>query len=232
MLAARPAPADPVGKEVASQDTQQPVDQTSLGSDKAQPAPNVPQFEPGSEAEWEAFMDATQTVITLQAGEPLTQAQVDEIHFYDEYIRRDEERSIDAFNKGWQAGIAKGGGAEVAKLIEDLDTAKMSLMSEKAVGKAIRANQDLRIADLLSALGTALAWVNHWKDDLASDLKPTPSSLASCEATIKAALPAPPPEKALGLAQVEEARPAPDANPSPGPTSNPSQLPRDGGEHG
>lgn len=96
-----------------------------------------------SDEEFERVMDATQTLILLRAGEPLTQEQVDDLHLLDEFNRRDEERSVDAFHRGYQAGLERGGGADVAKLIEERDSARnwrsvANAMSSAAEYRAFR----------------------------------------------------------------------------------------------
>lgn len=91
--------------------------------------------EAASEAAWEALMDAMQVVITLKAGQVLTQADVDAVHLVDAYNREDQERAIDVFNTGFQRGMEAGGGADKADLINKLDAARSGLAVEKALGK-------------------------------------------------------------------------------------------------
>ena len=88
---------------------------------------------PGSDAEWEYFMDATQTVLALKVGQVLTQEQVDEIQFVSEYERRDHEHAIDVFHNGYQAGIAASLGKTEAGLLEQVE----ALKGELAVSKSL-----------------------------------------------------------------------------------------------
>lgn len=94
--------------------------------------------ERGSDAEWEAFMEATQTVLTLKAGQTLTQEDIDQILFVGEYERRDEERQIDCFHRGYQLGLHEGGGSEVADLIERVSDLRTSLVVANALSKVGR----------------------------------------------------------------------------------------------
>lgn len=84
-------------------------------------------FSPGSDAEWEYFMDATQTILHLKAGQVLTAEQVAEILFVGEYERRDHEHAIDVFHKGYEAGRLAAAGAKRAKLLEQIDALKSRL---------------------------------------------------------------------------------------------------------
>jgi hypothetical protein len=77
--------------------------------------------------EFERFMDATQTVITLKAGQVLTQEQVAEIQFVSEYERRDHEHSIDVFHKGFEAGRLSAADEETVALLEKIDALKTKL---------------------------------------------------------------------------------------------------------
>ena len=48
--------------------------------------------------------------------------------------------------------------------------------------------QRLRITELEQALRSALGWVGHWQRDVDGNLKPTPESLATAYAEIRAAI--------------------------------------------
>ena len=87
----------------------------------------------GSDAEWEYFMDATQTVLALKGGQVLTQEQVEEIQFVSEYERRDHEHEIDVFHKGFEAGRLSAADAETVVLLEKID----ALQAELAVSKGL-----------------------------------------------------------------------------------------------
>lgn len=91
-------------------------------------------YELGSEAEWEAFMDASQTVIQLKAGQTLTQDDVDALRFAGEFERREEERAIDAFHRGRQIGIEEAAGKDAAALHDKIS----GLVSEVATQRAMR----------------------------------------------------------------------------------------------
>jgi hypothetical protein len=71
------------------------------------------------------LMDATQTLIQLKPGAVLTQEMIDDLHLVDKEHREEFERATDAFHRGYEWGLERGGGADTAKLIEERDDARM-----------------------------------------------------------------------------------------------------------
>lgn len=86
------------------------------------------------EAEFERFMDATQTVIQLKPGQ-LTAEQVAEIQFAFEYERRDQEDKVDVFHRGYKHGIERTAGTDKAALIEKIDDLQSELRTVKALNR-------------------------------------------------------------------------------------------------
>jgi hypothetical protein len=93
--------------------------------------------------DFDKLMDATQTLIQLKVGDVLTQEMIDDLHLVDEVHRKDFERAVDAFHKGYQAGLERGAGADTAKLIEERDEAR----DEAAILRALRRAQPLGMSD-------------------------------------------------------------------------------------
>ncbi len=93
-------------------------------------------------------MEATQTVLHLKAGHTLTQADVDAILFVGEYERRDQERQVDCFHRGWQMGLLDSAGKTKAGLVEK----GAALESQVAVEKALGLFYQGRIKQLAEAL--------------------------------------------------------------------------------
>lgn len=77
-----------------------------------------------SEEDFDRLMDATQTLLQLKVGDVLTQQMIDDLHLVDKDHREESERAIDAFAKGYEAGLERGAGADTAKLIEERDSAR------------------------------------------------------------------------------------------------------------
>jgi hypothetical protein len=86
------------------------------------------------DTEFERLMNAEQTLIQLEAGQVLTQQMVDDLRLLDKNHRDDFDRSIDAFDKGYQVGLERGSGADTAKLIQDRDKAR----NRAAIANAMR----------------------------------------------------------------------------------------------
>lgn len=85
--------------------------------------------------DFDRFMEATQTVITLKPGITLTPEQVTEIQYAFECERQHEDDAVDAFHKGYLHGLRTAAGAEMAALIEKIDGLRMALATEKALSK-------------------------------------------------------------------------------------------------
>jgi hypothetical protein len=77
-----------------------------------------------TEEDFNRLMDAMQTLIQLKPGDVLTQEMIDELHLVDKYNREEAERATDAFHRGYECGLERGGGADTAKLIEERDEAR------------------------------------------------------------------------------------------------------------
>lgn len=74
--------------------------------------------------EFERLMDAHQTLIRLKVGDTVTQEVLDHLLLIESDYRENDERNTDAFHRGYEAGLARGAGADTAKLIEERDTAR------------------------------------------------------------------------------------------------------------
>jgi hypothetical protein len=85
------------------------------------------------DAAFDRLMDATQTLIQLKVGDVLTQEMIDDLHLVDEDHRESFERAVDAFHKGYEAGLLRGAGADTAKLIAERDEAR----DEAAISRAL-----------------------------------------------------------------------------------------------
>lgn len=85
---------------------------------------------------FDRLMDATQTLIQLQPGDVLTQEMIDDLHLVDSDHRQDFERASEAFHRGYEAGLRRGGGADTAKLIEERDEARGRASVANAISSA------------------------------------------------------------------------------------------------
>ena len=88
-----------------------------------------------TDAEFEAEMDAVSTVYSLHPPMVLTDAQYQAIQAFDASSRRDQERATEAFHRGYQDGLVRGAGSDVAALTNKADDARMALTVEKALRK-------------------------------------------------------------------------------------------------
>lgn len=77
-----------------------------------------------SEDDFERVMDAMQTLMHLEPGHVLTAEEIEGLRLLDAHNREDAERAQDAFSKGYDCGLARGAGADTAKLIEERDDAR------------------------------------------------------------------------------------------------------------
>ena len=83
--------------------------------------------------EFDQDMDAIATVYTLSVGMVLTDVQYKAIQHWAGIEDRDSERATDAFHRGFQLGLDRAGGADVAALTNALDEAKSRLRLEKVL---------------------------------------------------------------------------------------------------
>ena len=91
-----------------------------------------------SDEAFDRLMDATQTLIQLKVGDVITQEMIDDLNLVDQDHRDSFERATDAFHKGYQAGLERGAGADVAKLIEERDEARDNAAISRALLKSIQ----------------------------------------------------------------------------------------------
>jgi len=77
-----------------------------------------------SEDNFDRVMDAMQTLMRLEPGHVLTAEEIEGLRLLDKSNREDAERAQDAFNNGYECGLARGAGADTAKLIEERDAAR------------------------------------------------------------------------------------------------------------
>lgn len=82
------------------------------------------------------LMDATQTLIQLKPGDILTEDMIADLHLVDADHRESFERATDAFHRGYQDGLERGGGADTAKLIEERDSARTRAQVANAISSA------------------------------------------------------------------------------------------------
>jgi hypothetical protein len=78
-----------------------------------------------SDAEFDRVMDTLQLIISLKDGRVLTQQEAEDIQFLEAYYREQDERAVEAFDRGYKYGLERGGGADMAKLIEERDDARL-----------------------------------------------------------------------------------------------------------
>jgi hypothetical protein len=93
-----------------------------------------------SDEAFNRLMDAVQTLIQLTPGDVLTQEMIDDLHLVDADHRESFERATDAFSRGYEAGLQRGAGADVAKLIEERDEARDDAAIQRALLKALTAS--------------------------------------------------------------------------------------------
>jgi hypothetical protein len=86
--------------------------------------------------DFDRLMDAMQTLIQLKPGDVLTEEMIADLHLVDQHNREDQERATDAFSKGYDAGLARGAGADTAKLIEERDEARTRVSIVNATSSA------------------------------------------------------------------------------------------------
>jgi hypothetical protein len=84
---------------------------------------------------FERLMDDLQIIYTLKAGVALSQADVDAIQRFEQHSRDEEESAVEAFHRGYQAGLLAGGGVDVQTLRNDLDAKASELSIAKALGR-------------------------------------------------------------------------------------------------
>lgn len=118
-----------------------------------------------TDAEFEAEMDAVSTVYSLRPGAVLTERQYEAIQAFDAAMRRDQERAVDAYHRGYQDGLMHGGGTDVASLSNKVSELRLSLTTERALKKMDQhwidrlAKLVVRLSDSLTDEGAA------WSDD-------------------------------------------------------------------
>lgn len=94
-------------------------------------------------------------------------------------------------------GLARDYGKRICDMADnDDDEANAELIAfignfARSIARTIRAQLE-RERVLVEALRSALGWVGHWQRDVDGNLKPTPESLATAYAEIRAALKAAP----------------------------------------
>ena len=91
---------------------------------------------PNADAEFDRVMDTLQLIISIKEGHTLTQQEADDIRFLEAYYREQDERAVEAFDRGYQYGLKRGGGADTAKLIEERDSARSQTSITNALASA------------------------------------------------------------------------------------------------
>lgn len=100
---------------------------------------------------FEKEMDAVSTVYSLRPGHVLTQADFDAIQLFDAVSRRDQDRSIDAFSRGYEQGLREGGSADIAAMSKRLDSVRADATVERCLKVSYAADAEILrklIADL------------------------------------------------------------------------------------
>lgn len=155
--------------------------------------------EDDDDADFNRLMDAIQTLIQLKPGDVLTQEMIDDLHLVDADHREDFERATEAFHRGYQAGLERGGGADTAKLIEERDDARMRVQVVNATSSAaerwafIKGAQVCREmmarfaenADPVIANSIRLNWHPSWGDDPGAPTEEQYQSAKPCEISAK-----------------------------------------------
>lgn len=124
----------------------------------------------GEDAKFEAEMDAVSTVYSFRPGHVLTQADFDAIQLFDAVSRRDQERAIDAFNKGYEQGLREGGSADIAAMANRVDVLRMEATVERCLKVSYAADAenlrkliaDLDCSDILGVAESCASGLPRW----------------------------------------------------------------------
>jgi len=85
------------------------------------------------EIDFDRLMDATQTVIQLKAGQTVSADDVADIQYAFGCERQHEDDAVEAYTKGYAHGVLAAGGADKARLMEQVDALKGRLAVERAL---------------------------------------------------------------------------------------------------
>lgn len=86
-----------------------------------------------TEEDADAAFEATMELTQLKAGDVVTDADADAIQRLFADYSEEVERGASAYAEGEKAGREQAGGAEVAKLLETIDTLKLQLVVERSL---------------------------------------------------------------------------------------------------
>ncbi len=86
-----------------------------------------------SDAEWDAFMDAHQTVIQLKANQTITASDLEDIQLVVGRYEENDEHATEAYDRGYQDGRDNAGGKEMGDLLRKLDRLRSDLATEKGL---------------------------------------------------------------------------------------------------
>lgn len=96
----------------------------------------VPASVPNAIDDFDRVMDTLQLIIAIKDGHVLTAQEAEDIRFLEAYYREQDEKATEAFDRGYQYGLKRGGGADTAKLIEERDSARGQASIARAIATA------------------------------------------------------------------------------------------------
>lgn len=158
-------------------------------------------FNPGEGFDdFDRVMDTLQLIISIKGRHVLTDQEADDIRYLEAYYREHDERATEAFDRGYQYGLKRGGGADTAKLIEERDQSRSIAAVANAVASAserwafINGAQACRemIARFVEATNPTIAnsirlnWKPSWGDDPGAPTEEKYADAAPCEISAKA----------------------------------------------
>lgn len=88
-----------------------------------------------AEDDFDQLMDDMQVLITMRAGQTVTQDDVDALNRLDKHYRDNEESATDAFHEGRQQGLLEAGGADLVAIKNKYDEQFTELAARRALGR-------------------------------------------------------------------------------------------------
>lgn len=111
------------------------------------PADNAENRMAMTDDDFDQLMDDSQVIYGMQAGDIVSQADVDALNRLDTHWRKNADDAVAAYAEGIKTGWQMAGGAEVAELLEKLDQSEIELTTQRAMRRFDEQNLRLALLD-------------------------------------------------------------------------------------